>query len=443
MRLRVLIAVAAAAGVAGCGHDSAKPPPGPSVLLGPDRIAYDLALRHRPGRLDGEQWITFRNPFAVPLRHVWLRTWANAYGSCEKPHIELRALDGARIGARRRTCTAQRVDLPSPVAPGRNGRVHVRLAVTVPRRFDRFGSIDGVDYLGNALPVLAVSDGGAEPVLPAYTFRGESFFTLAADWHVSLEMAPGERVAATGTEPQPGELMAGGERDFMLVIGPMREIRTRAGDVRVRWWARDRPSRRGLRLAARSIAALQRDLGPYGAAEFDGVQTPARIARGGIAMEYPQLILSPASGAGITHEAAHQWFYRLVGNDQFNDPWVDETLTEFAAVRLGRRLHGPDRLRGCARRHRTPRPSAAVDADMGTLERADRRRAHTIRDTLYIEGPCALFELQRRIGRDRMTAFLRDLVERHRRGILSGRELARAIRGLPGGAGALSAMRIR
>ena len=160
-------------------------------------------------------------------------------------------------------------------------------------------------------------------------------------------------------------------------------------------------------------------------------------------MEYPQLILSPAYAPGVTHEVAHQWFYRLVGNDEYEDPWVDETLTEFAAVRLGRALHGPDRLGGCAQRHRTPRPPQAVDADMGTLERADERRAKTIRDTLYIEGPCALFELQREIGRERMSEFLRDLVERHRRGVLSGEELARAIGALPGGRDALSAMEIR
>jgi hypothetical protein len=440
MRLRALIAVAAAAGLAGCGHDSAKPAPGPSALLGPDRIAYDLALRHRPGHLEGTQSISFHNPFSVPLRHVWLRTWANAHGSCAKPRI---TIDGVRIGARRRGCTALRVDLPSPVAPGENGQLRLGLKVTTPRRFDRFGRYRGIDFFGNALPLLAVSRNGDEPALPPYTFRGESFNSLAADWRVSLKMAPGERVAATGTEPQPGELAADGERDFMLVVGPMRERTTRAGGVRIRWWAPRRPSRHGLRLAAHSIVALQRDLGPYGASEFDGIETPARIATGGIAMEYPQLILSPAYAAGVTHEAAHQWFYRLVGNDQYRDPWVDETLSEFAAVRLGRGLYGPDRLEGCAQRHREPRPPQPVDSDMATLERAERRRAKTIRDTLYIEGPCALFELQRRTGRGRMSEFLRGLVADHRRGVLSGAELARAIRGLPGGDAALSAMRVR
>ena len=78
-------------------------------------------------------------------------------------------------------------------------------------------------------------------------------------------------------------------------------------------------------------------LGPYGAPELDVLDVPPRIVNGGIAMEYPQLILSPAYPPAVSHEIAHQWFFRLVGNDEWSDPWVDETLTEFAAVRAGPR----------------------------------------------------------------------------------------------------------
>ena len=34
------------------------------------------------------------------------------------------------------------------------------------------------------------------------------------------------------------------------------------------------------------------------------------------------------------HETAHQWFYSLVGNDQARDPWLDESLTQWATARL-------------------------------------------------------------------------------------------------------------
>ena len=32
----------------------------------------------------------------------------------------------------------------------------------------------------------------------------------------------------------------------------------------------------------------------------------------------------------IAHEVAHQWFYNLVGNDQLDEPWLDEALAQYA-----------------------------------------------------------------------------------------------------------------
>src|SRR3954468_16520867 len=147
----VAVLLVTACAIAGCG--SARKP-AQLAALGPDRIAYDAHLRHTPGHLAGDERIAFRNPFTHPLTHVWVRAWPNAFGSCARPKLELTALDGARVGARRQRCTAQRLDLPAPVAPGARGSVHVRVAITTPARFDRFGRYKGVDFFGNALPVL-------------------------------------------------------------------------------------------------------------------------------------------------------------------------------------------------------------------------------------------------------------------------------------------------
>ena len=41
---------------------------------------------------------------------------------------------------------------------------------------------------------------------------------------------------------------------------------------------------------------------------------------------------------GVVHETAHQWFYSLVGNNQARDPWLDESLAEWATARLTGRV---------------------------------------------------------------------------------------------------------
>ncbi|MCK7481703.1 MAG: hypothetical protein M0C28_34445 [Candidatus Moduliflexus flocculans] len=36
----------------------------------------------------------------------------------------------------------------------------------------------------------------------------------------------------------------------------------------------------------------------------------------------------------VAHEVGHQWFYHLVGNDQLDDPWLDESLTQFVTLAI-------------------------------------------------------------------------------------------------------------
>ena len=54
-----------------------------------------------------------------------------------------------------------------------------------------------------------------------------------------------------------------------------------------------------------------------------------------ISMEYSGLFtVSPAMDFDriVYHEAAHQWFYSLVGNDENSEPWLDESLAEFSSL---------------------------------------------------------------------------------------------------------------
>ena len=50
---------------------------------------------------------------------------------------------------------------------------------------------------------------------------------------------------------------------------------------------------------------------------------------GGI--EYPSMIFEATpSRSVLVHEVAHMWFYGMVGNSQFRDPWLDEAFASWA-----------------------------------------------------------------------------------------------------------------
>ena len=332
--LPLLACCALVTALAGCaGADAPQPraaapsatPAGPR-WPGEARYELDLAYDERRFALSGGQRISFANTGPAPLASVWLRVWGNAFGSCRAPRVRVSVVAGGRAGKRRRACTALEVVLERPLAPGQRGELDLRIAIRAPARPDRFGRAHGIAYFGNALPVLAVADADGWQ-LPPYTFAGESFYALSAAWRVRVRVADGVTVASTGARAagDPTTLAAPRSRDFMLAIGRMRVTETHEGSVVLRHFApraaRASAARRVLSTARLSMRTYTRLFGPYGRPELDLVQGP-----GGLAMEYPGLVLTPTFPTAVAHEIAHQWWYSIVGNDQWTEPWLDESF---------------------------------------------------------------------------------------------------------------------
>jgi aminopeptidase N len=141
-------------------------------------------------------------------------------------------------------------------------------------------------------------------------------------------------------------------RDFCVVISDRFEVSTAAvGFVRVNSYYLPEHQRGGeevLGYAREGLRAYQQAFGPYPFAEFDVVEAP--IFAGG--MEYPGLVMLgeqyyEAGGEFLefltAHEVAHQWWYSVVGNDQVNVPWLDESLTNYSIVYYYEHTYGPAR----------------------------------------------------------------------------------------------------
>ena len=407
--------------LAGCGDgtEPVKPPPR-SEALWPAPERYEVDARWAKNELSGTMRLTLRNTGPEPLREVWLRTWPNEFGSCRKPRARLTPSDGTREG-----CTAQRVALDEPLPRGERTTITLGFEVTVPPVLDRFGRDGRVAYLGNALPTLAVADEDGWR-LPPYFDQGEAWFTLAADWRVKLDVPDGLTVATTGVETAPGSYAAQKARDFMIVVGELRAKEIRVGDITVRHFRfagqPEADADRALRAAGASLEAFQRWYGPYGRRELDGVQGPAEIATRGIAMEYPELILTPPTGSAVAHEIAHQWWAFQMGNDPYREPFLDEGFAEFSAGRLPRSVTGGDRLRGCPRPARPPKPP--LTADVPTLRKAGGRAYF---HTVYFSAGCMLRRLQKALGAARLDSMLRRLVTEHRDETWTTADLVKAI----------------
>jgi hypothetical protein len=167
-----------------------------------------------------------------------------------------------------------------------------------------------------------------------------------------------------------------------------------------------------------------------------GMEYPT-LFTGGAAIRSPRILQSPES---VTiHECGHQFWYGLVGNNEFEEAWLDEGFNSYhdeKAAQLalgppgwGRRYFGPA---SPARGLRAPWPVVAPgvrigrgDRDLASLRRTGRsdvmarrgwdyasREAYTLNS--YGKPALSLQTLEALVGDDTMTRILRTYARRYR-----------------------------
>jgi aminopeptidase N len=221
------------------------------------------------------------------------------------------------------------------------------------RNYGVLASIDNVLTLAHSYPMIPVYDeqGWHAEVPPQWgdlTFTDAAYFVVrvTAPADVTL-IATGRQVSRDKTDKSQTTIFAlGPGRDFMLTAAKGYEMQSQqAGETVVNSYAPVKFHENAGAAAKTASAALNiysKRYAPYPYTEFDIVATPT-LALG---IEYPGLvaITDRIYGAGeklgnapveiylestVAHETGHQWFYNLVGDDQLNQPWLDESLTQF------------------------------------------------------------------------------------------------------------------
>ncbi|SDP78688.1 Peptidase family M1 [Streptomyces sp. cf386] len=398
----------------------------------PDRLRYDVSLR---GDSDGSHWtgrqrVSFRNASDQPLREVYVRLWGNGDDKCGTPGkpspVKVSQVRGGTAGRLTVNCTALRITLPKPLARGERTAVSFDVSINVPQRSDRFGREGAFRFLGNALPVLAVHDAKGWHLDP-YVSIGESFYALASDFRVRIDHPSTLKVPATGrTWTSHGtsgrtitHSVAHRVRDFAWAAGPFRTAtETSPGGVRVKsYWAPNTPAA-GVRLNRKDgVAAVDRfgkEFGRYPYGEIDLVMT--KEFGGG--MEYPGLVIlgTTEEGSAVVHEVAHQWWYGIVGNDEYGAPWLDESFAQYANARF----YGWD-TRDCWSDDDWPSEDTALTNSMAYWAKHPGEY-HLV----YTAGSCALANLERTIGADPMARLLKRYARDHWYGVSTTADFKRA-----------------
>lgn len=331
----------------------------------------DSALPNARVYLRGVESVRYTNTEAVSLSEIYFRLYPNLPGYGGRMTVNDMTVDGQAVTSELEADdSAMRVPLAQPLAPGEVIELSLTFEAEVPTQgagYNIFSYTEQTLALADFYPAVAVYDdeGWNIEVPPTY---GDATFLDTSLYRVELTVPESMIVAASGSLSTE-QVNDNGTRTLVLVSGPMRDfyIVMRAdfeaasdvvdGILVTSYYPPDLQSGGVLALqyAVDSLRVFNEQFGPYPYTEFDVVATPTQA--GGV--EYPGIVvvaqfLYDQTGGffehATAHEVAHQWWYSMVGNDQIDDPWLDESLTNYSSIVYWEKIEGKDAAEQMIRR---------------------------------------------------------------------------------------------
>ncbi len=237
------------------------------------------------------------------------------------------------------------VSLPYEVYPEEKITIKIEFEVLLAGINHRLGYGENTINFGNFYPVLAVYNEGVGFMLDPYHSNGDPFYSECANYQVSVTYSSKYQIAHSGKLISYSE--ANGQttinveenkiRDFAFVLSEKFQKSTAVlEDITINFFGynEDEDIEERLSTCLDAVGTFNDLIGNYPYDQLNIVKS--NFVHGG--MEYPQLVLISDRVEGedenyvIVHEIAHQWWYGVVGNDEYNHGWIDEGLAEYSTL---------------------------------------------------------------------------------------------------------------
>lgn len=394
--------------------------------------------------ITGIERVRYVNNLEIPLDEIYFRLYPNLPAYEGSATIHRTIVDSQLVTPTLEASnSALRIPLARPLQPGEVTDITLWFNATLPTSVKAgsagtgiYGFYQGVYDLAGFYPTLAVHDQNGWNLDVTATF-GDSTFTETAFYHVQLTMPSDQEVVASGTTIDRRN-NGDGTHTWHMLAGPVRAfyaassaryqyITETVDDVAVNSYYLDgglSGAQTALDYATGSLAVFNDLFGDYPYRELDVIAMPTT----GFGMEYAGVIAianrfyGEAGGAyaeAVVHEVAHQWWYNLVGNDQPDIPWLDESLANYSYYLYFENIGWTEMRDAIMANDFLYRYNAA--RNLGT----DRPVGGPVIgftpsnyiNIVYSKGPLFLHEVRERIGDDAFFAALRDYADTHRYGI--------------------------
>jgi aminopeptidase N len=341
-----------------------RPEAKPSLAAIEGMTQYHLQLHLAPdrGQVAGQADIRYTNREKVPLDIVYLHLFPNLWN-------DGMTVSDARVDGQPVSVTYPSGDdlvglpLSKPLQPGESVDLSLHFSTPIPGgegagNYGELANQDGVVALAHFYPTIVVYDDGWHLETPSS--QGDVIYHDASLYDVTLTAPEALTVVSTGATLDKADngdgtatwrLAGGPMRDFNIVAsGRYQSASKQLGDVAVNSYFVPEDAaggRQALDWAAAALQIFEKAFGTYPYRELDVAATSTTA--GGI--EYPGMVVianrlfnDPNSRdffeAAVAHETAHQWWYNVVGNDQVNQPWLDEGLAQYSTYLYFQDVYG-------------------------------------------------------------------------------------------------------
>lgn len=411
-----------------------------------DLPQYELDLTVDPAaqRLSGTMRLSFRNTTGGDLRDVVLRLYpqfpADIFGDGGDVTMEVSniVVQGAPTQASyegRRTVL--RLALPAPVASGQT----ITLSLDYSANIIAWQQSDGTFPLPSYYPMLAAWQDGWRTDVTRFPDR---VYASSALYHARVAVPAGWSAVTTGStigtterdKQTVFEAVTGPVREFALTVGRFAAARASHNGVTIAVHHRagdglDRAAETMAKHIAASVATFDDRFGLYPFRELEFHLINAR--RGfDIGVEYPGLVIILLNGRYTedtrfvtAHEVAHQWFYGVVGNDIYNEPWLDEAFAQYSGMLVEEQWAGPAAARRTYDRH-VARLAARTQLPVG-LSIADYGTWNSYYAAVYGRGALFLHTLRGEIGDRAFFDGLRSYYTAHKYGVAYSSDVRAAL----------------
>ncbi|HUH97258.1 MAG TPA: M1 family aminopeptidase [Anaerolineales bacterium] len=320
-----------------------RPSPTPAPADTRTQYTFYVNLRYSAHRLHADETIQYTNTTGQTLSNVVLAVVPNLSSDCF--YLDSIAQDGRALSDYSLSGQRLTVNLSQQLLPDAITTFALSFDLSVPPRSGEkpFGYLDNQLNLSDWYPFIVPYENGW--VLHNSWPFGEWLVYDAADYDVNLKVDdPTVRIAASAPEQANGAWMqyrSQAARTFVLSASNLFQIDdTAVGSVKIYSYyfpGDENASGEVLWMATQAIGLYEAKFAPYPHPTISIVETDVPDGQ-----EYDGLVFlstsfyekynGTAKSDLVTigaHELAHQWWFGLVGSDQAEEPWLDESMAVY------------------------------------------------------------------------------------------------------------------